>query len=201
MEVLTSQSAETLARRAQAGSAAAFEELVGRFGLPVLRYLQGKAGNNHDAEDLRQETFLRAYKNLHRYDPERPFSPWLFTIAARLAVTHLRSRHETARIDVLEIPSAGAGPREASAVRDLQSTVWSAAADTLPASQYEALWLRYGQDMPVKDVARVMGITGTHARVLLHRARKRLVMTGALEHVRDGHTGKPARTHGKRGAR
>ncbi len=195
MEVLSSQSAEALARKAQAGSSAAFEELVGRFGLPVLRYLRGKAGNNHDAEDLRQETFLRAYKNLHRYDPDRSFSPWLFTIAARLAVTHMRSRREAPLINALEIPSSSPGPREVSAGRDLKSTVWSAAAGTLPASQYEALWLRYGRDMPVKDVARMMGITGTHARVLLHRARKRLVMTGALDHVRDVDTSRPECEH------
>ena len=84
---------EQLACRAQAGCAAALEALVRRYDAPLKRYLRRRLGA-HDAEDVAQETLLKAMRNLHRYDPGRPFSAWLYTIAMRLAISLLRGRRE-----------------------------------------------------------------------------------------------------------
>jgi hypothetical protein len=62
---------EELAARAAAGSRSAFEELVTRYGVRLLHFLRSRAGPSEDVEDLVQETFLKAYRNIGRYDPRR----------------------------------------------------------------------------------------------------------------------------------
>ena len=95
--------AEELARKAGEGSSACFSALVSRFAGRLFHYLQHKVGSAHDAEDLVQETFLRVLRHIDRYDPTRPFAPWLFTIATRLAISHHRGRTPAVDIDALEL--------------------------------------------------------------------------------------------------
>lgn len=171
-------SAEELARRARAGSSDAFGALVDRYAPRVLRYLRQRVRGDHDAEDLRQETFVRVYENLHRYDPSRPFSPWLFTIASRLAVSHLRSERPSAGHEALAFVPSGARPDEIAIKRERDRAVWPLAARVLSDRQHRAIRLRYAEDLPIKQIAERMGLTRTHVKVLLHRARKRLLAAG-----------------------
>jgi RNA polymerase sigma-70 factor (ECF subfamily) len=168
-------SAEELARRARAGSSDAFGELVDRYAPRVLRYLRQRVRGDHDAEDLRQETFVRVYENLHRYDPSRPFSAWLFTIAARLAVSHLRASRPNAGAEPLAYVADGERPDNIAAERERCEAIWPLAQQVLSEKQHRALRLRYADDLPIKAVAKQMGLTKTHVKVLLHRARKRLL--------------------------
>src|ERR1700735_2926887 len=78
---------EQLAGRAQRGCVASFEELVRRFQIPLLNFLRQRVAGA-DAEDLLQETFLRAYAHLHRYRRRHRAAAWLFTIARRLSINH-----------------------------------------------------------------------------------------------------------------
>ncbi|MBN2270051.1 MAG: sigma-70 family RNA polymerase sigma factor, partial [Sedimentisphaerales bacterium] len=90
---LRALSAEDLARRSQLGCRASFAELVERYGTGLLRFLRRRTNNLHDAEDLVQDTFVRAYANIHGYRSTYKFSTWLFTIARNLACTRLRRQH------------------------------------------------------------------------------------------------------------
>ena len=83
---------EELARKATAGDMDAFEELVRRRRQGLVRFLASFSQSASDAEDLAQETFLRAYRNLSRYDPRKPFLTWLYVIARRLAINFKRNR-------------------------------------------------------------------------------------------------------------
>ena len=94
---------EELARRAQKGSDDAFTELVLRYGGRLYAFLIQKNISSHDAEDLVQETFIKVYKNLHHYRSQSKFSPWIYTIATRLAVSWFRSRPR-AQIPLIEEP-------------------------------------------------------------------------------------------------
>ena len=69
---------------------AAFGTLVGRHHQRVFAFLLALTRHRQDAEDLTQETFLRAWKKFHRYDPDLPLLPWLFTLARRLSISALR---------------------------------------------------------------------------------------------------------------
>src|SRR5262245_7395781 len=96
---------EELAQRAQAGAMASFVELVGRFEGRVYAFLLrrlGCGGATSDAEDLTQDTFLRAWQKIGHYQPGRRFSTWLFTIAGRAAIDHHRGRRRPIHVDDLE---------------------------------------------------------------------------------------------------
>src|SRR2546427_220568 len=79
-------------RRALTGSVEDFEPLVRAHATRVIRLAYHFLGDWEEARDLAQETFARAFLCLDRYDPDRPFGAWLFTIAARLATDKLRRR-------------------------------------------------------------------------------------------------------------
>ena len=83
---------DDLAREAAGGDTYAFEEIVRRRREGLVRFLTSFTQSAVDAEDLAQETFLRAYRNLSRYDPRKPFLTWLYVIARRLAINFNRNR-------------------------------------------------------------------------------------------------------------
>src|SRR5216684_1925282 len=91
-----------LARRARHGDAAAFGELVRRFHRPVYRFCW-RLLRSPDAEDLAQDTFVRAFVHFERFDPERPVLPWLIAIARRLCLDLLRRRKVMARVETLPV--------------------------------------------------------------------------------------------------
>jgi len=173
---LDNRSAEELAAAASGGSSDCFDTLVERLGPRLLRYLRRKVGDVHTAEDLVQETFLKAYRNLGRYDPSRSFSAWLFTIAARLAISHARSRRPAAALGKYDPVDTGRfDPAETVARAEQHRGLWARASRVLGGDQYSALWLRYAEEMSVREIAGVMGKTRSGVKVLLHRARHSLM--------------------------
>ena len=94
-----------LVRRALTGDQRACRDLVLRYQRPVFSVLMRVVRRAEDAEDLTQETFVRMFRALDRYDPERPFTAWLFTIATRLAIDHLRRR----RVQTVSLSMSRAG--------------------------------------------------------------------------------------------
>ncbi|HVZ94612.1 MAG TPA: sigma-70 family RNA polymerase sigma factor [Phycisphaerales bacterium] len=165
---------EDLAADAQAGSHPSFGELVRRFEGRLVGFLIRRTGSSDAATELAQETLVRAWHSLPRYNPRLRFSTWLFTIANRLAVDHYRDRK---RRGVAMIPlSEPAAPavREPLETHEMNGHVWTRARAVLTAEQLSALWLRYGADMDIADIARVLRRTSVGVRVLLFRARERL---------------------------
>jgi len=75
-------------------SDAQFDGLVRQYLPAIYRYARRFTGNRDTAEDIAQETFVKAWKNLKRYDPSRSFSAWLYTIAQRTAIDYLRKKNE-----------------------------------------------------------------------------------------------------------
>lgn len=166
----TSSSDLDLARAAQGGSREAYAELVQRHYLPIHRFLLSLLDNRSDAEDLTQDTFLRALNKIHRFNPKRPFRPWVFTIARRLAISHWRRQRPTTALDECT-PHPAVQP---SVSRGDAATLWALARQHLKPDEFSALWCFYREDMPVKEVAKVLGKTLTHSKVILHRARTHL---------------------------
>jgi len=168
---------EELAARAAAGSNAAFEALISKYSPRLFFFLRRRCQSEADIEDLIQEAFLRAFRSIDRYDPRWKFSTWLYTTAVRLAISRHRSRTAASLpLDAETAVSRSPGPQEALIRKDESeraANIWELAR-TLKASEYEALWLRYAEEMPVKDIARTMKKSEVGIRALLHRSRLKL---------------------------
>ena len=165
---------EELACKAQAGSSACFAELVRRFEGRLLHFLIQRSGHQEDAEDLLQETFARAYRQIHRYKPRWKFSTWVFTIASRLACNHRRRSNRSCLDYAKLLPGETASPSSIVSQREEKENLWGLAAEVLSKNQYAALWLRYVEGMLVKEIAKVMRKTQNHVKVLLFRGRSLL---------------------------
>jgi RNA polymerase sigma-70 factor (ECF subfamily) len=170
--VSLSQTDEDLAREASKGDMVAFEALVRRRREGLVRFLASFSGNTSDAEDLAQETFLRAFRSLSRYDPRKPFLTWLFVIARRLAINFKRNRSRRGESPLFEGETELPG-NECATPSDSDS-LWSSASKLLSPDAFRALRLHYGENMPVKEIAEVLGKTTTGTKVLLFRARRSL---------------------------
>lgn len=161
---------EEIAARAAAGSPDSFEELVLRYNARLCHFLRHKTQTDQDVEDIAQETFLKAFRGIDRYDPRRKFSTWLYTIAVRQAI----SRYRAGKPRESFVPKNPAlDPQEALIEKEQSQNLWHQAS-TLQPKEYEALWLRYAEDMSVKDIAKVLKKKPITVRVLLHRARLNL---------------------------
>ena len=165
---------EELAREARAGSRRSFEELALRYKRRLFVYFRPRLGSDQDAEDLVQETFLKLYRNIHNYDPALRFSTWLYTSANRLAISSYRRKSTAAG----SLGAEFAGDTENLAVRAAGETtstgLWDAAG-TLGGNQYRVLWLRYGEDLTIEEIAASIGKSRLAVRLLLHRARTNLM--------------------------
>jgi RNA polymerase sigma-70 factor (ECF subfamily) len=169
---LTALTPEQLACRAQAGCRASFAELVTRFHARLLNFLHHRTGGSADPEDLAQDAFTRAWQNIHTYSPRWRFSTWLYSIATRLAIDHFRARRPR-QLDGQQdrIQSDGADPARAADQHEQHCSIWSAAAELLTDAQRTVLWLRYAEDLSMKDIARATGKSQISVRVTLFRAR------------------------------
>ena len=163
---------EQLAQRAREGCRDAFELLVSRHERQLFNYLHQLTRNQHDAEDLVQETFIKAYRGLHRYDASFAFVTWLFTIAKRTAYSHFRSAGR-AQEHPPDDQVDRTNPSTVLEEKDESDLLWTLAR-RLKQNQYEALWLRYGEGFSVAEIARIMSTNQIHVKVLLHRARATL---------------------------
>ena len=178
------RSDEELAAAASRGSEEAFRELVERFERPVYGLVLRIVRRNDLAEDLAQETFVKAWKALGRFDPSRKFSSWLFKIAHNSALDALRRRGEEALS--LDAPAAEGEPArelpaDPRAENPLARTTFRAAGRALEVAlaelrpQYrEILVLRFVEGLAYDEIAEVTGSPLGTVKVHIFRARQEL---------------------------
>jgi RNA polymerase sigma factor (sigma-70 family) len=162
-----------LADASRAGDQEAFSELVRRLAPGLHRYLVATGTAASDADDLVQEAFIRAHRALADFDRRYAFTTWLYTIAHRLRLNR-RARVDR-QVALGAIPEPAAPEADAARFEEAPATpLWDLARALLPERQMHALWLRYGEDMDIGAIARVLGTNALNIRVMLHRARARL---------------------------
>lgn len=208
---------DELALRARGGCAHSFEELVRRFQVPLLRFLARRGASREDAEDLLQETFVRAYQNLQSFEPGRRFSTWLFTIAYRLAVSHHRGRRvgspghwPDGALRELADRVASAGPPDPALVAERAESgevarrLWDVAARVLSEEQFSALWLYYVEGMGTRELTTVLGRSWVSVKTMLFRARAKLMPYlaqwdegGAARRMKEGAAPRPESSLGR----
>jgi len=152
------------------GAAGAFEALVDRYQERLLRFLLTRSASRADAEDAIQDTFISAYRYLASFDPRWRFSTWLYRIAMRQAARQRRQDWQA----LGDEPAGGVDPLQACMAMSERENVWLAARRVLNDDSYAALWLRYVEDMPVREVSRALDRSLSWTKVALMRSRRRL---------------------------
>src|SRR5881392_3667415 len=156
----------------------AFAVLVERYKDAVQNLAYRMLSNSTEAEDVTQETFVRAYTQLATYKPAHKFSTWVLSIASHLAIDQLRRRRFLALplddVPFLEwIVDAGVGP-EQSALQGEQQDEVQTYLQRLPGKYRAVIVLRYWYDFSYEEIARTLDLTPALVKARLHRARELL---------------------------
>ena len=170
-----------LVRRSLAGDQRACRDLVRRYQRPVFSVLMRVVRRAEDAEDLAQETFVRMFRALDRYDPEIPFTAWLFTIATRLAIDQLRRRRiQTVSLTVsepgsseerdLDVVDPGLRPDEITSNAEEERISQDLIA-SLPEHYRVVVVLRHQQDLSYEEIAEALNLPLGTVKARIHRAR------------------------------
>jgi RNA polymerase sigma-70 factor (ECF subfamily) len=168
---------QELIARARAGDDTAFARLVETYQTAIYNLCYRMLGEANEAEDAAQETFLRAYSQLNRYDPNRSFKTWLFSIASHYCIDCLRKRRLTwLSIDDEALPphpnlhEPTPGPEE-STVRREQSVLVQNVLGKLSPEDRSMTVMRYWYDLSYEEIAEATGATVSAVKSRLHRAR------------------------------
>jgi RNA polymerase sigma factor (sigma-70 family) len=168
-----------LLRRCLTGRTESFAVLVGRYQSLVCAITYGATGNVHRSEELAQETFLLAWKNLHQLKDPAKFKAWLCRIARNVIQNWLRKRqHDVAsKAAPLETaasqPSAAAPPEEV-AIQEEQQAVVNQALEIIPEHYRLPLILFYRENKSTREVAELLGLNENSTRQRISRARAQL---------------------------
>lgn len=170
-----------LVAEALAGQRSSFARLVDRYLERTFHVALRMVGNREDAEDLSQETFVRAHQRLGQYDGRAAFGTWVTSICVRLCLDFERARRRRPRALPLEDPSVAQDrgtthrrvPHEQVASAETARTLEACVAE-LPHRLRAALVLRVVQGMEYEDVAQALGTTVRSARIYVSEARRRL---------------------------
>lgn len=160
--------------RARQGDREAFSELVEMYHAQVYSLCYRMLGNPHDAEDAAQETFLRAYRAMKRYDPSKKFITWLLSIAANYCIDQHRKR-KAVLIDLDQAPQMGMMDQnpgvESQMVRREQQAQVQALLGRLKPKDRAALVLRFWYDYSYEEIAASLSLTVSAVKSRLHRSR------------------------------
>jgi RNA polymerase sigma-70 factor, ECF subfamily len=166
--------------QAQNGNDEGFTNLVETYQKPVYNLCYRMLGEAEAAEDAAQETFLKAYQNLARYDRERSFATWLLSIAAHHCIDKLRRRrHPSISIDEDEegqtdLPDRSAPDPEAESVKRQERQAMHKCLQSLDPTDRAAVIMRYWQDCSEVEIAQALKLTVPAVKSRLHRARRLL---------------------------
>ena len=169
---------EELAQRWKEGDVSAFEALFRRYERRVLNVAARMIGNLDDAEDIKQEAFIRAHRSIGGFRGGR-FSTWLFRIAANICLDHAR-RHRSRGCSIGDLPehaewaeeNAGAADPEDELARNEFSRSVRSVLASIPPHYRLLLVLRHIDEMSYEELAGVLGCSANALGVRLHRARE-----------------------------
>lgn len=158
-----------LVERARAGDSTAFAMLFEQYHAPILNYLHRMVSDRALAEDLTQDTFIKAYNALAKTKPDLAFKAWLYRIATNTAISHLRRGKVIKWLPFLSDRETSDELIERSVTR---STDINEALAKLPRHYASALLLRHYQGLSLAETAQALDITENAAKLRLFRARK-----------------------------
>ncbi len=160
---------------ARNGDPQAFTQLVEHFQNPVYNLCYRMLNNAEDAEDAAQETFLRAYRNLRRFDSSRPFATWLLSIAAHYCIDQIRKRRMVVvsiqDLPVPDLPDNEPGLEAKLGLKQERERIRSLL-DSLDDVDRAAVIMYYWYDFSYEEISTALSLTQSALKSRLHRARR-----------------------------
>jgi RNA polymerase sigma factor (sigma-70 family) len=162
-----------------AGNQSAYAELVKNHQRYVFTLALRFTRSREDAEEVAQDTFVKAYRSLASYQRSAKFSTWLYTIVYNTAMTYLRKKRlDTSSIDdegsAIQLESYGSMSEDLSVERKSRSFYVNKAIENLRTDDATMINLFYQGEQSLEEIAKVMGMEANTVKVKLHRARQRL---------------------------
>ena len=191
---VTDQEVVALARH---GQEAAYRELVRRYERPVFSLVYRMVRDRELAEDLAQETFVKALNAIESYRPEFKFSSWIFKIANNAAIDHLRRRElDTLSLDgsphaetpeAIEATALQIGDRQETALEEVEARELGGEIETAIARlrpEYRScILLRHVEGRAYEEIAEILGLPLGTVKTYIHRARNELRLS--LAHLKE----------------
>ncbi|WP_332699043.1 RNA polymerase sigma factor SigW [Halalkalibacter lacteus] len=173
-----------LIREVRKGDQQAFSEIVDLYKDKVYQVAYRMVGNMHEAQDVAQEAFLRAYTNIDRFDINRKFSTWLFRIATNVAIDRLRKKKPDFHLQD-EVQGAGGLTFESQLAADeerpedqvvtMEMQEWvQHEINQLPPKYRTAIILKYLEDLSIKEISEILDIPSSTVKTRIHRGREAL---------------------------
>ncbi|WP_096202068.1 RNA polymerase sigma factor SigW [Bacillus sp. FJAT-45350] len=173
-----------LIKEVKSGDTEAFGELVEMYKDKVYQLSYRMLGNMHEAQDVAQEAFLRAYTNIDRYDTNRKFSTWLFRIATNLAIDRLRKRKPDFHLEdpikgtegmtvQSQIASTEELPDDQVVKVEMQEWIQDEI-NHLPPKYRSAIILKYIEDLSLKEISEILDLPVSTVKTRIHRGRETL---------------------------
>ena len=172
-----------LVAASQRGERQAFAQLVERYWDRLYRWLFHLTRDRHTAEDLVQESFLKAFRGLKRFEAGSNFKAWLFRIAHNSYANYRRANARARQPLPDNVPQLGEGPVEQVVSREALQLLANAV-EKLPADFRAAFLLRVEEDLPFREIAAVLGLTEETARWRVFKARQKL-LAGLAPHLEE----------------
>lgn len=179
-----------LVQQVLSGNTSAFGYFVEAYQDMALTIAYRICGNRQDAEDVVQESFVKAYRNLHSFRSESKFSSWLYRIVYNTAVTHINTKIwiGDSDVDIAQIHKESTDfDTETQILATERAEMVQNMLNRMPKGDALLLTLYYMEDNSMKDIAKITGLNETNVKVKLFRARKLfkelLIGTNEFQHV------------------
>lgn len=163
---------EELIRQITSGDTEAFCDIVKSYEKNIYCYLCRLCGNREDSLDLAQDTFIKAYANIHKFNGKMDFKPWIYRIAHNNYVNYMKSKRQFANLDDMELPDS-LTPEDIVLSRDSVSSIGHIV-EKLPYKYKSVFLLRVIDDLSFKDIGSILKISETNARMRYLRVRKNI---------------------------
>lgn len=171
-------------KQVRKGDQNAFGEIVELYKDKVFQLCFRMLGNSHEAEDISQEAFIRAYINIERYNIDRKFSTWLYRIATNLCIDRIRKKKPDYYLDAevagtegltlySQIPASQLAPDEEVSKIELQVIIQNEILK-LPEKYRAVIVLKYIEELPLLEISKILDLPIGTVKTRIHRGREAL---------------------------
>jgi RNA polymerase sigma factor (sigma-70 family) len=177
MNVMMQMEELQIIERVQRGDTNAFSCLVTKYQDVVFSIALKVLKNRNDAEEMAQETFIKAYRSISTFRGKSKFSTWLFSIAYNTCISSVRKKKFPATsIDLVRLNDEEDDWDDLELTEEERSKMLEMSLKKLPEDDYTLIILYYYEEQSIEDVSRIVGLSESNVKVKLHRARKKLYM-------------------------